>query len=198
MERVVKLRGRILPIRRSNIDTDQIIPAHWMKRVERSGYQDGLFENWRTDPEFVLNDANRAGATVLLAGENFGCGSSREHAVWALRDYRIQAVIAPSIADIHRGNLPQEGLVPVELDKSYVDRLFEVAEEDPEVDVQIDILHRTLTCASANLFDKEFHLDDASHFTLVNGLDPIDQTLLLKNEILSYESHRNPWLPMIG
>ena len=86
----------------------------------------------------------------------------------------------------------------MELDKSYVDRLFEVAEEDPEVDVQIDILHRTLTCASANLFDKEFHLDDASHFTLVNGLDPIDQTLLLKNEILSYESHRNPWLPMIG
>ena len=198
MLEVTQVHGRMIPVRRSNIDTDQIIPAYWMKRVERSGYQDGLFENWRKDPDFVLNDPNRAGASVLIAGENFGCGSSREHAVWALRDYGIQAVIAPSIADIHRGNLPLEGLVPVELEQRYVDILFEVSEEDPQADVEIDILGRTLTCASAGLFEKEFHIDDSSRFSLVNGLDLIDQTLLLGEEILSYESRRNSWLPILG
>lgn len=195
MRPVTSLTGRAVAIRRANIDTDQIIPALWMKRVERAGYQDGLFEIWRKDAGFPLNQPERAGAAILIAGPNFGCGSSREHAVWALRDWGIRAVISTEIADIHRANLPAEGLVPVEAPERVVARLMDATDADPAVTITIDIEHRTITCAAAGVHAEPFELDYAPHYSLVNGYDPVDLTLQFAGLIGQHERDRDPWLP---
>lgn len=195
MEPVSIIKGSAYPIRRSNIDTDQILPAQWMKRVERTGYENGLFETWRKDPSFIINDPERSQASVIVAGENFGCGSSRQHAVWALRDFGIRAVISPSIADIHRGNLPQEGIVPVELDPDTVELIMAAAEMDPRVVIEINVVNRTITCEEAEVFAEPFRIDNASHFNLIHGYDPIDATLTLEASIVGHETSRDPWLP---
>lgn len=195
MEPITKIIGTAFTIRRSNIDTDQIIPANWMKRVERTGYEDGLFETWRKDKDFVLNDPRRSQSTIIVAGENFGCGSSRQHAVWALRDFGIRAVISTKIADIHRGNLPMEGIVPVELDPNTVDAIMTATEKDPDAQISIDLIKKSITCSAANVTSKKFQIDDTSRFNLLNGYDPIDVTLQFERQISSYERYRNEWLP---
>ncbi|MGN6425285.1 MAG: 3-isopropylmalate dehydratase small subunit [Leifsonia sp.] len=196
MHAVTRVTGRASAIRRSNIDTDQIIPAVWMKRVERTGYADGLFQNWRKDPAFVLNRPERAQTTILVAGPNFGCGSSRQHAVWALRDWGIRAVISTQIADIHRTNLPNEGLVPVVASPETVEVLMDAVDADPDAEISIDVEGRTLTCTAAGLVDVPFSLDDAAHYNLVHGYDPIDLTLMLEDVIAAHERGRDPWLPV--
>lgn len=196
MDPVTHVTGRAAAIRRANIDTDQIIPALWMKRVERTGYEEGLFMQWRREPDFILNQPERSGISILVAGHNFGCGSSRQHAVWALRDYGIRAVISSSIADIHRTNLPVEGLVPVEVDDEVVTRLMDATDADPTATISIDVAARTLRCESAKIYDLPFALDDSSHYSLINGFDPIDVTLELEARIAKHESERAPWLPV--
>lgn len=195
MEAVSIIKGSAYPIRRSNIDTDQILPAKWMKRVERTGYENGLFEIWRKDSSFIINDPERSQASIIVAGENFGCGSSRQHAVWALRDFGIRAVISPSIADIHRGNLPQEGIVPVELDQDVVEQIMVATEANSKTAIEIDVTNRTVTCKKAEVFAKPFRIDNASHFNLIHGYDPIDVTLAYEKSIVRHESYRDPWLP---
>jgi 3-isopropylmalate/(R)-2-methylmalate dehydratase small subunit len=198
MEPITSLSGTAAAIRRANIDTDQIIPAIWMKRVQRTGYEDGLFHTWRSDPDFVLNQPERAGATILIAGPNFGCGSSRQHAVWALRDGGIRAVISSEIADIHRTNLPMEGLVPVQVNETIVARLMDAADADPAAVITIDVAHRTVSCPAAGIHAEPFYLDDASHYSLTHGLDPIGLTLELEELITAHETARarnEPWLP---
>lgn len=195
MKAVTAVTGHASAIRRANIDTDQIIPAVWMKRVERSGYEDGLFQNWRKKPEFVLNQPERANTTIFVAGPNFGCGSSRQHAVWALRDWGIRAVISTQIADIHRTNLPNEGLIPVVTSQETVDALMKAVDANPEAEISIDVEGRTLSCAEAGLTNVPFSLDDAAHYNLINGFDPIDLTLMFDDVIAEHERTRDPWLP---
>lgn len=195
MEPVSIIKGSAYPIRRSNIDTDQILPAKWMKRVERTGYENGLFEIWREDSSFIINDPERSQASIIVAGENFGCGSSRQHAVWALRDFGIKAVISSRIADIHRGNLPQEGIVPVELDQDVVELIMAATEANPTAVIEIDVTNRTVICGEAGVFAKPFRIDNASHFNLIHGYDPIDITLTFEKSIEKHESSRDPWLP---
>ena len=144
MRAVRRVTGRAMPLDRANVDTDQIIPAHWLKRVERTGYGAGLFEAWRRDPAFVLNDPRYAGASVLITGANFGSGSSREHAVWALVEGGFRAVIAPRLADIFRANCLKSGLVPVEIDADAVTKLLRLAESDPLAEIVVDVEHRTV------------------------------------------------------
>lgn len=195
MQRVTTVTGTAVVLRRENIDTDQIIPATWMKRIQRDGYGPGLFQNWRKEPDFPLNDPARADASILIAGANFGCGSSRQHAVWALRDGGFRAVISSRIADIHRTNLPQEGLVPVEVAPEVLERLMDAVETDPTAQVSINVVARTVTCEAAAIADAPFHLDDAPHHNLVNGLDPIAVTLTLDDVIRDHETGRHAWLP---
>ena len=195
MEAVTTLTGRASAIRRSNIDTDQIIPAVWMKRVERFGYADGLFQTWRKEPDFVLNQPARAATTILVTGPNFGCGSSRQHAVWALRDWGIRAIISTQIADIHRTNLPNEGLIPVEASPEIVDALMTTVDANPGAEITIDVTNRRLSCPEAGISDAPFSLDDAAHFNLTHGYDPIDLTLVLDEVISKHERNREPWLP---
>ncbi|GIT78954.1 3-isopropylmalate dehydratase small subunit [Leifsonia sp. LS1] len=195
MHPVTTVTGTAVVLRRENIDTDQIIPAPWMKRIHRDGYGPGLFQNWRKDPDFPLNDPARAGASILVAGPNFGCGSSRQHAVWALRDGGFRAVISSRIADIHRTNLPQEGLVPVEVEPDVLDRIMDAVEADAAAPVRIDVVTRTVTCEPAGIRDAPFRLDDAPHHNLVNGLDPIAVTLTLDDIIRRHETRRHAWLP---
>lgn len=196
MEPVRNVAGRAAAIRRANIDTDQIVPAVWMKRVERTGYEDALFSKWRTDPDFVLNRDDRAGVSIIIAGQNFGCGSSRQHAVWALRDFGIRAIISSSIADIHRTNLPVEGLVPVEVREDIVTRLMDATDANPDAIITIDVDARTLSCNDAGVENEPFTLDDASRYSLINGFDPIDLTLQLEDKISAHEATRAPWLPV--
>jgi 3-isopropylmalate/(R)-2-methylmalate dehydratase small subunit len=194
MEPVRRVAGRALPLGRADVDTDQIIPSHWLKRLERTGYGPGLFEAWRKDPAFVLNDPRHRGATVLLAGANFGCGSSREHAVWALLDAGFRAVIAPSIADIFRNNALRNGLVPVELDDAAVSRLVELARAEPDALITIDVGERTVTAPGVRA---PFALDDSSRIRLLEGLDEIALTLQYEGDIASYEAKRPEWLPRV-
>lgn len=195
MQRVTTITGAAVPIDRADIDTDQIIPAVWMKKTESTGYQDGLFEKWRADPGFVLNQPERAGAVILIGGANFGCGSSREHAVWALRDYGFRAVIAPSFADIHRNNLPNCGLVPVRTEAKVARLLMDASVADPAVQITIDVERGMVSCAAAGVAEEPFDLDESAQYRLVNGLDQIDLTLALDQEITRYESRRPDWMP---
>ena len=186
--------GTAVPLRRSNVDTDQIIPAAYLKRVSRTGFADGLFRAWRDDPDFVLNNPGHAGATILVAGPEFGTGSSREHAVWALRDWGFRAVIAPGFGDIFRGNALNEGLLPVELPLAAVETLWEHAERDPATPVTVDLVSRQVRASGAVW---PFPLDDFSRWRLREGLDDIALTLRHETAITVYEQSRPAYLPTI-
>ena len=194
MEAFTKHTGRAVPLRRSNVDTDQIIPAHWLKKVTRDGFEDGLFEAWRKDESFILNRPERQGATVLVAGPEFGTGSSREHAVWALRDWGFRVVIAPSFGDIFRGNALKEGLVPVELPAAAVETLWDAVEADPNTPVSVSILSRRVAAAGASW---SFPLDDFARDRLVEGLDDIALTLRTADAIADFELSRPSFLPSV-
>ena len=195
MKKVTRVEGHAMPLERDNVDTDQIIPAHWLKRIERTGYGAGLFEAWRKDPRFVMNDVRYRGAKVLLAGANFGCGSSREHAAWALQEAGFEAVIAPSFADIFRNNSVKVGLVTAELSRDAVTRLIRAVEADPAKTVAVDVEKRTVTGAGVT---ESFALDDHTRYRLLNGLDDIGLTMRHEPDITAYESRRPEWLPSVG
>jgi len=184
--------GRVLPLRRSNVDTDQIIPAVYLKRITRDGFEDGLFAAWRKDPEFVLNQPQYQGATVLVAGPEFGTGSSREHAVWALQNYGFRVVISPRFADIFRGNSLKGGLLTVELPESVVEQMWALAEEDPSTSVTVDLQARTVEFGSQRV---AFDLDDYSRWRLLEGLDDVGLTLRHTDKVADFESHRPAWMP---
>lgn len=185
--------GRAVPLRQSNVDTDQIIPAEYLKRVSRTGFADGLFKSWRDDPEFVLNDPAHQGATVLVAGPDFGTGSSREHAVWALQDYGFRAVISARFGDIFRGNALKGGLLPVQLDGEVVEALQAAVADDPATEVTVDLVQREVRCGRLRV---DFDLDDYTRWRLMEGLDDIGLTLQHSAEIASYEADRPAWLPV--
>jgi 3-isopropylmalate/(R)-2-methylmalate dehydratase small subunit len=192
MEPFTTHTGRIVPLRRSNVDTDQIIPAAYLKRVTRTGFEDGLFASWRNDPEFVLNQPQYARATVLVAGPDFGTGSSREHAVWALQDYGFKAVISPRFADIFRGNSLKGGLLTVQLPQETVERLWDLAESDPATEVTLDLVHREVRAPGVVA---AFELDDYTRWRLLEGLDDISLTLRHEALITQFEQRRPEFLP---
>ena len=194
MEAVRRVVGRALPLARADVDTDQIIPSHWLKRLERTGYGPGLFEAWRKDPSFVLNDPRHRGASIVLAGANFGSGSSREHAVWALLDSGFRAVISPRFADIFRSNALKNGFVPVELDAATVTTLIQLVRDDPATEIAIDIPDRTVTAPGVRA---SFPLDDFSRTRLLEGLDDIALTLRHESAIAAYERGRPEWMPRV-
>ncbi|MDO0925559.1 3-isopropylmalate dehydratase small subunit [Streptomyces sp. TG1A-8] len=187
MEAFTTHTGRAVPLRRSNVDTDQIIPAHWLKKVTRDGFEDGLFEAWRKDPGFILNHPERQGATVLVAGPDFGTGSSREHAVWALQNYGFKTVISARFADIFRGNSLKNGLLTVVLDQQVVDALWELTEQDPTAEITVDLQTREVR---AEGITAPFELDENSRWRLLNGLDDISITLQAEGDIAAYETGR--------
>jgi 3-isopropylmalate/(R)-2-methylmalate dehydratase small subunit len=189
MEAVSQVIGRGVPLDRADVDTDQIIPAEWLKRVERTGFGEGLFSAWRASSDFVLNQSRYDGATILVAGPNFGCGSSREHAPWALEDYGFRAIIAPSFADIFRGNCLKIGLLPVALPKDAVDRLLRALEDDPSIEIVVDVERRRVEVPAVGV-DEEFPLDDFTQHRLLNGLDDIGLTLRHEDEIAAFEARR--------
>jgi 3-isopropylmalate/(R)-2-methylmalate dehydratase small subunit len=195
--KVARIAGRALPLGRADVDTDQIIPASYLKRLERTGYGDGLFAAWRRDPTFVLNDPRYRGAVVLIAGPNFGCGSSREHAAWALRDAGFRAVIAPSFADIFRANALRSAVVPVPLPAIEVDRLLRAVRLDPATEIEIDVVNARVRAAGAGI-DEPLDLDPFTRWRLVEGLDDIALTLRSEADIAAYESGRPSWTPVIG
>ncbi|OPF72643.1 3-isopropylmalate dehydratase small subunit [Streptomyces antioxidans] len=192
MEAFTTHTGRAVPLRRSNVDTDQIIPAHWLKKVTRDGFEDGLFEAWRKDPEFVLNKAEHKGGTVLVAGPDFGTGSSREHAVWALQNYGFKAVISNRFADIFRGNSLKNGLLTVVLPQETVDRLWKLVEADPTAEVTVDLVERQVR---AEGITADFELDENARWRLLEGLDDISLTLREEDSIASYEARRPSFKP---
>jgi len=185
-------KGTALPLDRSDVDTDQIIPAEHLKRIERTGFGPFLFEGWRKDPDFVLNRPEFANATVLLAGANFGSGSSREHAVWALEDHGFRAIVAPSFADIFRNNCTKVGLLPVQLDEATVRALMDLVIADPGTEITVDLQSRTV---SAPGVDAPFEIDEFTRMRLLQGLDDIGLTLRHEAEISAYEASRPSWLP---
>ncbi|MFC9647733.1 3-isopropylmalate dehydratase small subunit [Streptomyces sp. NPDC056937] len=197
MEAFTTHTGRAVPLRRSNVDTDQIIPAHWLKKVTRDGFEDGLFEAWRKDPEFVLNRPEYAGATVLVAGPDFGTGSSREHAVWALQNFGFKAVISSRFADIFRGNSLKNGLLTVVLEQSVVDALWKITESDPTAEISVDLEQRQVRAASPDgaTLTADFELDENARWRLLNGLDDISLTLQNEAEIAAYEAARPSFKP---
>lgn len=195
MQAVQVVSGRGVPLDRTDVDTDQIIPSDWLKRVERTGFGAGLFAEWRDDRDFVLNKEEYAGATVLVAGTNFGTGSSREHAVWALLDYGFQAVISPRFADIFRNNCTKAGLLPVEVDGGIVRRLIDAIVADPTLEITVDVAAGTVEAPAAGI-ETTFPLDAFTRERLLNGWDDIGLTLRFTEEIETYESRRPAWLPI--
>jgi 3-isopropylmalate/(R)-2-methylmalate dehydratase small subunit len=193
MEKFTTHRGRGVPLRRSNVDTDQIIPAEFLKRVTRTGFDDGLFKAWRDDPSFVLNDSRYDGATILVAGPDFGTGSSREHAVWALQDYGFKAVISSRFADIFRGNALKGGLLPVELEADVVLALQEISAADPSAEIAVDLVERTVTAPGLTA---GFQIDDYTRWRLMEGLDDIGLTLTHSDDIAAFEATRPSWMPV--
>jgi 3-isopropylmalate/(R)-2-methylmalate dehydratase small subunit len=185
--------GRGVPLRRSDVDTDQIIPAEWLKRVERTGFEKGLFSTWRDDRDFVLNDERYAGASVLVAGPAFGVGSSREHAVWAIQQGGFDAVIAPSFSDIFRNNCTKNGLVPVAVPEATVVQIWEAIEADPGVEIVIDMERLLVEVPSAGI-SESFPMEPQNQHRFLNGLDDIGITLSHAGAIDSYEANRPAWL----
>ncbi|MEU2777194.1 3-isopropylmalate dehydratase small subunit [Streptomyces sp. NPDC007162] len=192
MEAFTTHTGRAVPLRRSNVDTDQIIPAHWLKKVTRDGFEDGLFEAWRKDENFILNRPERQGASVLVAGPDFGTGSSREHAVWALQNYGFKTVISSRFADIFRGNSLKNGLLTVVLDQKIVEALQELSENDPEAEITVDLEKREVRAEGVTA---SFELDENSRWRLLNGLDDISITLQSEADIAAYEAKRPSYKP---
>lgn len=193
MKAVSIITGRGVPLKRSDVDTDQIIPAEWLKRVERTGFEKGLFSTWRDDRNFVLNDERYAGASVLVAGPSFGVGSSREHAVWAILQGGFNAVIAPSFSDIFRNNCTKNGLVPVVLSEPTVNRIWEVLESDPTAEITIDIQRLTVEIPSAGITEK-FDMDASTQDRFIRGLDDVGITMTKGDAISSFETSRPTWL----
>jgi 3-isopropylmalate/(R)-2-methylmalate dehydratase small subunit len=194
MDKFVTHSGKIMPLRRSDVDTDQIIPAVYLKRVTRTGFEDGLFNAWREDPDFVLNRPQHAGATILIAGPNFGTGSSRQHAVWALRDWGFKAVIASRFGDIFRGNSLKEGLLPIQLDQKIIESLWDLAESEPEKEITVDLEGRVVRVDDAAY---GFPIDDFSRWRLMEGLDDIGLTLRHEDAITAYENSRPAFKPVV-
>ena len=194
MDAVQIVQGTALPLDRSDVDTDQIIPAEWLKRVERTGFGPGLFSSWRDEKDFVLNDERFAGANVLVAGPNFGTGSSREHAVWAIMDYGFAAVVSPRFADIFRNNCTKNGLVPVMVSAEVGKTLLAAVEADPTLEFVVDVDRRTL-CVPALGLEVDFPLDDSVRERFLQGLDDIGITLRTEGAITSFEASRPAWLP---
>jgi 3-isopropylmalate/(R)-2-methylmalate dehydratase small subunit len=188
------ISGTAVPLDRSDVDTDQIIPSDWLKRVERTGFGKGLFAEWRDERDFVLNQPDYAGATILVAGPNFGTGSSREHAVWALTDYGFQAVVSPRFGDIFRNNSTKAGLVPVQVDAATGRALLDAVRNDPALELTIDIERRTLSAPAAGI-ETEFPLDEFTRYRLLEGLDDIGLTLRHGTDIDAFEARRPNWLP---
>ena len=184
--------GRAVPLDRTDVDTDQIVPAEYLKRIERTGFGPFLFDSWRKDPAFVLNDPRYAAATILLAGANFGTGSSREHAVWALEDYGFRAVISPRFADIFRNNCTKVGVLPVELPAESVRALMDAVVDDPGTEITVDLDALRVTAPSVH---EAFEIDPFTRHRLLEGLDDIALTLRSQDAITRYESTRRPWLP---
>ncbi|HEV3068697.1 MAG TPA: 3-isopropylmalate dehydratase small subunit [Streptosporangiaceae bacterium] len=202
MQPFITHTGRAVSLRRGNVDTDQIIPAEYLKRVTRTGFGDGLFAAWRADPEFVLNQPHAAGATVLVAGPDFGIGSSREHAVWALLDHGFRAVISARFGDIFRNNSVQAGLIPVRLPEETVTALADLVEAAPQTLVTVDLADREVRAAPPDggpaQFSAPIEIDDYTRWRLMEGLDDISLTLRRTEEIARYEQDRPEWLPVAG
>jgi 3-isopropylmalate/(R)-2-methylmalate dehydratase small subunit len=194
MDAVQIVQGTAMPLDRSDVDTDQIIPAEWLKRVERTGFGKGLFASWRDDRSFVLNDERFAGASILIGGTNFGTGSSREHAVWAIMDYGFQAVISPRFADIFRNNCTKNGLVPVQVTTEVGGGLLAAVEADPTLELVIDVDRRTLSAPAIGL-EVDFPLEDSVRERFLEGLDDIGITLRTEEAITTFEAGRPAWLP---
>ena len=192
MEKFVKHTGTAIPLRRSNVDTDQIIPAVYLKRVTRSGFEDGLFAAWRNDPEFVLNQPQYKSGTILVAGPEFGTGSSREHAVWALQNYGFKVVISSRFADIFRGNSLKGGLLTVILPQDAVEAIWTTIESDPTTSITVDLESRTVSYGSTTI---AFELDDYTRWRLMEGLDDIGLTLKHTDAIDSFEAKRPAYKP---
>ncbi|WP_106397996.1 3-isopropylmalate dehydratase small subunit [Actinocorallia populi] len=193
MEKFTVHTGRAVPLRRSNVDTDQIIPAVWLKQVSRTGFEKGLFSAWREDPEFVLNNPAYEGATVLVSGPDFGTGSSREHAVWALQQYGFRVVIASRFGDIFRNNSTKMGLLPVILDEKTVGELQDAVEKDPATEITVDLERREVRSGGLTA---SFDLDDYTRWRLMEGLDDIGLTLRHAEDIEAFEATRASWLPV--
>ncbi len=181
-----------VPLRRSNVDTDQIIPAVYLKRVTRTGFEDGLFAAWRNDPDFVLNRPESAGASILVAGSDFGTGSSREHAVWALQNYGFRVVISSRFADIFRGNAGKGGLLTACVAQPEIERIWASLEADPATEITVDLAARTVSWAGQTV---PFDIDDYTRWRLMEGLDDVDQTLMSADAVVAYEARRPSWLP---
>ena len=194
MHAIQVITGTAVPLDRSDVDTDQIIPSDWLKRIERTGFGKGLFSEWRDDRDFVLNKEEYAGANILVAGPNFGTGSSREHAVWALDDYGFQAVISPRFGDIFRNNSTKVGLVPVQVSAEIGEQLLRAIEADPTLEITIDIARRSVSAPKIGL-ETTFPLDDFTQYRLLNGLDDIGITLQHADDITAFETTRPAWAP---
>lgn len=197
MEPVRIVQGRAVPLPRSDVDTDQIIPSDWLKRVERTGFEKGLFSEWRDDPSFVLNDERYAGASILIAGPNFGVGSSREHAVWALQQSGFRAVVSARFGDIFRNNSVKCGLLPVEVSAELASQLMELTAENPHLELTIDVANKTLEAPEAGICEP-FNIDETSAQRLIEGLDDIGLTLRVEDQITAYETTRPTWLPSLS
>ena len=195
MSGVQRIAGRAVVVMRSDVDTDQIIPAAWLKKVERTGFGAGLFEAWRKDPQFALNLPGADRARVLISGPNFGCGSSREHAVWALQDFGFEAVVAISFADIFRGNAVSSGLVPAQVSEDSAARLVAALGTAPDSEVVLDLVTRTVSVGAD--VTESFELDDHARWRLTEGLDDIALTLRHENAMAAYEARRPEWLPAV-
>ena len=194
MKTIESIQGKIIPLNRADVDTDQIMPKQFLKRIERSGYGPFAFYEWRKEESFVLNDSNYIGAPIMLAQQNFGCGSSREHAVWGLEDIGVQAILAPSFADIFRNNCSKVGLLTIVLDQSDIDYLMSRAEELPDSQVRIDLSSQTVKLEGSD-WQRSFEIDPFVKHRLLNGLDDIGITMQYEDEISSYESSRSSKKP---
>jgi 3-isopropylmalate/(R)-2-methylmalate dehydratase small subunit len=193
MDAFTQHTGTGMPLRRSNVDTDQIIPAVYLKRVTRTGFEDGLFAAWRNDPEFVANKPEFSGATVLVAGPDFGTGSSREHAVWALMDYGFKVVVSSRFADIFRGNSGKAGLLAAQVSQDVVEQLWKLIEHDPTTQIVVDLESRTI---QADALTAPFDIDDYTRYRLLNGLDDVGITLSHEEDITAYEATRPSFKPV--
>ena len=192
MDKFTSHTGTALPLRRSNVDTDQIIPAVYLKRVTRTGFEDGLFGAWRNDPDFILNKPEYAGVSVLVAGPDFGTGSSREHAVWALTDYGFKVVLSSRFADIFRGNSGKAGLLAAQVDQAVIEKLWAAVEADPATEVTVDLEARQVRAGGLLA---PFDIDDYTRWRLLEGLDDIGITLSHEDDIATYEGTRPTWKP---
>jgi 3-isopropylmalate/(R)-2-methylmalate dehydratase small subunit len=192
MEKFSSHTGIAAPLRRSAVDTDQIIPAVYLKRVTKTGFEDALFANWRQDPAFVLNQPVYSGASILVAGPDFGTGSSREHAVWALRDFGFRVVLSPKFADIFRGNAGKQGLVTGVVTETDIEALWAAIEANPDVPMTVDLERRDAVIADVRV---PFEIDDYTRWRLLEGLDDIGLTLRNEDKIAAYEARRESWKP---